>query len=111
MISEAQKVKNKIIVTIPLNQIELTYGETARYVIALYEFEFIPQNVSCSITAEVENHGLTFCVRPHLNGDFFERKFRTPLYLIPSSAFYTALTEEGFQILETSQMSWEVSKK
>ena len=111
MISNAKKVGKNIIVTIPLNQRELTYGETARYVMALYEFEFIPQNVSCSITAEQENHGLTFCVRPHLNADFFERKFHTSPYLVPSAAFYTALTEEGFQIIETSQMSWEVSKK
>ena len=111
MIINAKKIEKKLSIEIPLNQLELQPEKVARYIIALYEFNFIPQNTKCFITAEVENKGLTFCVKPHLDNSCFERTFRTSLYLMPSAAFYDALIEAGLEISETSQMSWEVFKK
>jgi len=109
MIINAKKIGNKLSIEVPLNQLQP--GAIARYIISLYEFDFIPQNTKCFITAEVENKGLTFCVKPHLDNNFFERTFRSFLYRVPSGAFYDDLIEAGFEILETSQMSWEIFKK
>jgi len=111
MFVNTKKIGNKLSIEIPLNQTELKHEKVARYIIALYEFNLIPQNTKCFITAEVENKGLTFCVKPHLDNSFFERTFRTLLYQVPSAAFYDALIEAGLEIFETSQMSWEISKK
>ena len=111
MIINAKKIGSKLFIEIPLNQLELKAEEVARYIIALYEFDLIPKKTKCFITAEVENNGLTFCVKPDLGNSFFERTFRTILYRVPSAAFYNALVEAGLEIFETSQMSWEISKK
>ena len=111
MIIHAQKIGNILSIKIPLNQLAITAENIARYIIALYEFDFIPQNAKCFITAEVENNGLTFCVKPDIGNSCFERTFRTILYVVPSAAFHKALVEAGLDILETSQMSWEISKK
>ena len=111
MVVNAQKKGKKLLIEIPLNQHDLMPDKVARYIIALYEFGFIPEKTKCSITAEVENNGLTFFIKPHLSNNVFERTYRTFLYRMPSAAFYDALIENGFEIIETSQMSWEVIKK
>jgi len=111
MIVNAQKKGKKILIEIPLNQYDLMPDKVARYIIALYEFDFIPKNTKCFITADVEDNGLTFCVKPDLSNSIFERTYRTHLYRMPSTAFYDALIEYGFEIVETSQMSWEIVKK
>ena len=111
MIVHAKKTGNDLSIEIPLNQLELTPEKVARYIIALYEFELIPQNSTCFIMAELENNGLTFSVRPNLDTSSFDRTFRTRIYLMPSAAFRDALIEAEFKILEITQMSWEISKK
>ena len=110
MIINAERKGKKISIEIPLNQYDLTPNKVARYIIALYEFSFIPKNTKCFITAEVENNGLSFCIKPDLSNNIFERTYRTLLYRMPSAAFYDALIEDGFKIIETTEMSWEVFK-
>lgn len=109
MFVDAKKTGNKLSIEIPLNQ--LTPEKITRYIIALYEFNLVPQNTKCFIKAEVENNGLTFLVKPNLDNSLFERTFHTLLYRVPSAAFHDALVEADFDIFETSQMSWEISKK
>ena len=111
MIVCAQKNGKTISLEIPLNQHELMPDKVARYIIALYEFNFVPANTKCFITAEVEDDGLTFCVKPDSGDGIFKRTYRTILYRMPSAAFYDALIEAGFEIIETSEMSWEINKK
>jgi len=111
MIVKSQKKGNSLSIEIPLNQSEITPEKTARYIIALYEFNFIPENTKCFITAEVEDIGLKIFVKPNFGDGLFERIFHTHLYMMPSAAFYDALIESGFEIVETSQMSWEIFKK
>ena len=111
MFANVKKIGNKLSIEIPLDQSELKPEKVARYIIALYEFDLIPQNTKCFITAELENNGLAFFVKPNLDNSLFERTFHTILYRVPSAAFYEALIEAGFEIFETSQMSWEISKK
>ena len=111
MIVNAQKKGKTLSIEIPLNQLDITPEKVARYIIALYEFELIPKNTKCFITADIEDNGLIFCVKPDFEGGIFERTYRTLLYRMPSAAFYDALVEAGFEIIETSQMSWEVFKK
>lgn len=97
-------------IEIPLNQYDLKPEKVARYIIALYEFELIPKNTKCFITADMENNGLMFSVKPNCGNGIFERKYKTILYRMSSAAFYDALIESGFEIVETSQMSWEIIK-
>ena len=111
MIVNVEKNGNKLKIEIPLNQLEITHEKVARYVIALYEFEFIPPYAKCFITADVENNGLTFCVKPNSGNGDFERTYKSLLYKVPSAAFDNALKEAGFEVVETSQMSWKVFKK
>ena len=111
MIVDAKKDGKTLKIEIPLNQFEITPEKIARYIIALYEFEFIPEYAKCFITADVEDNGLTFCVESDSGNGDFKRTFRTLLYRVSSAAFYDALVEAGFEIIETSQMSWEVLKK
>ena len=111
MIVRAEKKGKKLQIEIPLNQYDLMPDKVARYIIALYEFDFIPPYAKCFITANIENNGLTFCVKPDSGNDDYKRTFRTLLYRVPSAAFYNALVEDDFKIIETSQMSWEISKK
>jgi len=111
MIVDAKKDGNSVLIELPLNQLEITPEKVARYIIALYEFEFIPPYAKCFITADVENNGLTFCVKPNSGNGDYERTYRSLLYRVPSAAFHAALVESGFEIIETSQMSWEVFKK
>lgn len=111
MIVHAQKKEKKILIEIPLNQYDLMPEKIARYIIALYEFDFIPKNTKCFITAEVEDSGLTFCIKPNFGNGIYERTYSSLLYRMPSAAFYDALVENNFEIIELSEMSWEVLKK
>lgn len=111
MIINAQKNGNTLSIEIPLNQYPFKPEKVARYIIALYEFNFIPTHTKCFITAEVDDGRFLFCVKPDLVGNLFERTFHTLLYRVPSAAFINELEESGFEIIETTQMSWEVFKK
>ena len=111
MIINAKKDGNSVLIELPLNQLEIKLEKVARYIIALYEFEFIPQYAKCFITADVEDNGLIFFVKPNSGNRDYERTFRTLLYRVPSAAFNKPLKEAGFEVIETSQMSWEVFKK
>ena len=103
MIIHAERNGKTLNIEIPLNQLEITPEKVARYIIALYEFNFVPNNTKFFITAEVEDKGLTFCVKPDLCDINFERTFRTLLYRMPSAAFYDALVETGFEVIEISK--------
>lgn len=111
MIVNAQVKEKKLSIEIPLNQISIEHEKVAQYIIALYDFNFVPADTKCFVTAEVEDKGLTFCVKPNSGNEDFERTYRSLLYRVPSAAFDKALEEAGFEVVETSQMSWEVFKK
>ena len=111
MIVRAEKKGKKLQIEIPLNQYDLMPYNVARYIIALYEFSFVPDNTKCFISAEVENNRLKFSIKPNFGDELFERTYSTILYREPSAAFYNALVESGFEIIKKSQMSWEIIKK
>jgi len=109
MIVKAEKKGSIVTIKLPLNQADLKPTPLARYIMCLYEFNFIPSHAKCFITAEYDD-GILFCVKTSIDDNLFERTFHTVLYRMPSAAFETALEEAGFEVRETSHSSWEISK-
>ena len=95
---------------IPLQQFEKS--KLALYIIFLYEFDFVPKETKCLISADINNKRQTFKITLDYNNQMFERTFDTFVYRVPSAYFVDDLNDfGGFDILETSDTSWEVSKK
>jgi len=102
---------NILSIEIPLHQFESTRLQVSRYIIALYEFNFIPAHTKCSINIEVVNKCISFCVQPNIDGKLFERIFHDFLFKDPKSTLKNDLENNGFEIVELTETSWEISKK
>lgn len=109
LILTANVTGNSLDLKIPLNQV-IYQEKIARYIIYLYEFDFISEKTKCFITVEFNSH-MIFKVTPDCYDDSFIRTFNTHPRMMPCSCFKDDLENAGFNVIETSETSWEISKK